>query len=153
ETYDRLERFHGHFYNWYDTLTLKVLQPAYVSTVDSGNLLGSLLTLKQGLREKIDAPVCGPALRDGLADTLRLVAESFHAIEPPGADTPPLFPVIEHALGEFDQQLHELPVDLLGWDRWLEALDHRAEELVAQVKALAEAIEEVPEELYSWAER
>jgi cyclic beta-1,2-glucan synthetase len=153
ETFDNLERFHGHFYNWYDTLTLKVLHPAYVSTVDSGNFLASLLALKQGLREKIDAPVCGPALRDGLADTLRLVAESFHAIEPPKADTPALFPAIERALGELAQQLHELPADLLGWDRWLEALDHRAEELVAQVKALAEAIEEVPDELYAWADR
>jgi len=44
----RLERHRGHFYNWYDTRTLQVLEPAYVSSVDSGNLAGHLLTLGSG---------------------------------------------------------------------------------------------------------
>ena len=43
-----LERHHGHFLNWYDTRTLKPLQPPYISTVDSGNLAGHLLTLGPG---------------------------------------------------------------------------------------------------------
>jgi len=46
-----LERYHGHFYNWYDTQTLRPLSPRYISTVDSGNLAGHLLTLRQGLLE------------------------------------------------------------------------------------------------------
>jgi cyclic beta-1,2-glucan synthetase len=46
-----LERHRGHFYNWYDTQTLRPLHPAYVSTVDSGNLAGHLLTC---------APACWP---------------------------------------------------------------------------------------------
>ena len=46
----KLPRYRGHFYNWYDTRTLAPLVPAYVSTVDSGNLAGYLLTLKHGLR-------------------------------------------------------------------------------------------------------
>ncbi|MBL0220922.1 MAG: cyclic beta 1-2 glucan synthetase, partial [Myxococcales bacterium] len=37
-TLDRMPRYRGHFYNWYDTLTLEPLRPMYVSTVDSGNL-------------------------------------------------------------------------------------------------------------------
>src|SRR5690606_10039937 len=44
-----LERYRGHFYNWYDTRTLKMLSPLYISTVDSGNLAGHLLTLRAGL--------------------------------------------------------------------------------------------------------
>ena len=56
-TMARLERFRGHFFNWYDTRTLETLQPAYVSTVDSGNLLGCLLTLRQGLLAKTRAPL------------------------------------------------------------------------------------------------
>lgn len=44
-TLERLPRWHGHFYNWYDTCTLAVLPPAYVSTVDSGNCSGHLLTV------------------------------------------------------------------------------------------------------------
>ena len=45
----------GHFYNWYDTRTLEPLPPLYVSTVDSGNLAGHLLTLRPGLLALADA--------------------------------------------------------------------------------------------------
>ena len=44
-TLQTMERYKGHFYNWYDTLTLQPLPPHYISTVDSGNLAGQLLTL------------------------------------------------------------------------------------------------------------
>ncbi len=50
-TVDRLEHFEGHLLNWYDTQTLEPLLPKYVSTVDSGNFAGALLTLASGLRE------------------------------------------------------------------------------------------------------
>jgi len=49
-TVERLERFEGHLLNWYDTRTLAPLLPAYVSTVDSGNLAGALMTLSAGIR-------------------------------------------------------------------------------------------------------
>ena len=51
-TMQRLERYRGHFYNWYETRTLRPLLPLYVSSVDSGNLAGHLLTLSAGLREQ-----------------------------------------------------------------------------------------------------
>ncbi len=50
-TLERLERFRGHFLNWYDTRTAVPLLPRYVSTVDSGNLAGALLALAAALRE------------------------------------------------------------------------------------------------------
>jgi len=46
---EALERHRGHFYNWYDTQSLKPLPPTYISTVDSGNLAAHLLTLRPGL--------------------------------------------------------------------------------------------------------
>ena len=52
---EKMRRFRGHFYNWYDLHDLRVLDPAYVSTVDSGNLAGHLIALRQacrGLREQ-----------------------------------------------------------------------------------------------------
>ena len=49
KTLHKMERYKGHFYNWYDTLSLSILNPAYVSTVDSGNLVGHLLILRQGI--------------------------------------------------------------------------------------------------------
>jgi cyclic beta-1,2-glucan synthetase len=48
-TVEGLSRFEGHLLNWYDTETLAPLRPAYVSTVDSGNLAGALVTLHAGL--------------------------------------------------------------------------------------------------------
>jgi cellobiose phosphorylase len=48
-TMQRLERYRGHFYNWYDTISCLPLSPNYVSSVDSGNLAGHLLTLRAGL--------------------------------------------------------------------------------------------------------
>ncbi len=50
-TVEGLERFEGHLLNWYDTRTLAPMTPPYVSTVDSGNLAGALLTLSVGLRD------------------------------------------------------------------------------------------------------
>ncbi|SMQ61055.1 Cellobiose phosphorylase [Bacillus sp. OV166] len=55
ETLERMEKWEGHFYNWYDTETLNPLSPRYVSTVDSGNLVGCLITVKEGLAEWLEA--------------------------------------------------------------------------------------------------
>ena len=50
-TIEALPKWKGHLYNWYDNLRRTPLQPAYVSTVDSGNLCACLVCLGQGLRE------------------------------------------------------------------------------------------------------
>ncbi len=69
-TMGRLERHRGHFYNWYDTRTLQPLMPRYVSSVDSGNLAGHLLTHGSGLRELADERILTPRVFEGLRDTL-----------------------------------------------------------------------------------
>jgi cyclic beta-1,2-glucan synthetase len=76
DTLDRLEKHHGHFVNWYDTQSLEPLPPRYLSTVDSGNLLGCLMTLEQALIEKSKAAVDPAALRSGLRDTLQMLLET-----------------------------------------------------------------------------
>jgi cyclic beta-1,2-glucan glucanotransferase len=65
-----LERYRGHFYNWYETQTLKPLPPLYVSTVDSGNLAAHMLTLEPGLIGLADQKVLAPRFFAGLLDTL-----------------------------------------------------------------------------------
>ena len=50
-TMERMEKWNGHLYNWVDTRSLKPLRPVYVSAVDSGNLSGCLLVLREGLYE------------------------------------------------------------------------------------------------------
>ncbi len=56
-TIKRMERFCGNLYNWYDTRTLALLQPAFVSSVDSANFLCCLVTLREGIKEYITDPV------------------------------------------------------------------------------------------------
>ena len=74
-TMESLERYRGHFYNWYDTQTTLPLSPRYVSTVDSGNVVGHLLTLRPGLAALGDAPVLHPRWQDGLTDTFRILVD------------------------------------------------------------------------------
>lgn len=71
-----LERHRQHFYNWYDTRSREPLRPHYVSTVDSGNLAGLLLTLRSGLAELAQAPLFGPAMISGLRDSLDTLAQA-----------------------------------------------------------------------------
>ncbi|WP_425600227.1 hypothetical protein [Lysobacter arenosi] len=78
-TLETLPRHRGHFYNWYDTETLQPLPPRYISTVDSGNLAGHLLTLRQGLLALVDAPVLAPCTFEGMADTLGVMEETVQA--------------------------------------------------------------------------
>ncbi|MDQ3696751.1 MAG: hypothetical protein M3373_01820, partial [Gemmatimonadota bacterium] len=78
---ERMRRFRGHFYNWYDLTDLRVLEPAYISTVDSGNLAGHLIALRQACLAIRDEPVregglaeLGEAAAPGTVRTLRQLA-------------------------------------------------------------------------------
>ena len=75
-TMETLERHRGHFYNWYDTQSLKPLPPLYVSTVDSGNLAGHLLTLRPGLLSLPNQKILGARVFDGLSDTVNLLVDA-----------------------------------------------------------------------------
>jgi cyclic beta-1,2-glucan synthetase len=75
-----LQRFRGHFYNWYDTRDLRPLDPQYVSSVDSGNLAGHLIALANACREWIDRPMASPELFAGVEDGLNLTREALHAL-------------------------------------------------------------------------
>ena len=72
-TMKALEKFQGHFFNWYDTLTLRPLMPQYLSTVDSGNLAAHLITLKQSVLELSEKKLFDENLLKGLSDTVLLL--------------------------------------------------------------------------------
>ncbi|MCG6881461.1 MAG: cyclic beta 1-2 glucan synthetase [Deltaproteobacteria bacterium] len=76
-TMKKLERYKGHFYNWYDTLTLKPLQPTYISTVDSGNLAGYLLTLRPALLALPGERILEAQWFEGLGDTLSILMDAM----------------------------------------------------------------------------
>ncbi len=77
ETMDRLDRYHGHLFNWYDTRTLEPLNPRYISSVDSGNLSGHLLVLCVALRDMASTPLLSPRFAEGLHDTALTLEQSL----------------------------------------------------------------------------
>ena len=79
-TMNRLERFRGHFYNWYDTRDLRALDPRYVSTVDSGNLAGHLIALANACRNSFDLPLAHGQSFVGIRDALDLAYEARQAL-------------------------------------------------------------------------
>ncbi|MBS0350330.1 MAG: cyclic beta 1-2 glucan synthetase [Proteobacteria bacterium] len=122
KTLSQLERYRGHFYNWYDTQTLEPLRPRYVSTVDDGNLAGHLLTLRQGLLEIIDAPVLHTRYLDGLEDTAEVLKETAN--------------FSKDSLNAFLELLTEARAQFISWPnaiRSVEALCTAAEQIAIEL--------------------
>ncbi|HET6905414.1 MAG TPA: glucoamylase family protein, partial [Rhodanobacteraceae bacterium] len=144
-TLEKLERHRGHFYNWYDTQSLAALPPHYISTVDSGNLMGSLAVLGCALQHLNEEPLVPRRLSHGLADTAQVVADCVHAAvigEPHAmlaltATLAALDTLIEHACASCDA----LPV--------LHGLLARVENEAANLAQLAAPLTQL-DELKSW---
>jgi cyclic beta-1,2-glucan synthetase len=78
QTIQRMPRFRGHLFNWHDTRDLRVLDPAYVSSVDSGNLAGHLIAVAQACRAWAADPIPDDlVVRQGLADCAILARRSL----------------------------------------------------------------------------
>ena len=60
----KLSKWNGHLYNWYNIRTLEPLKPEYISTVDSGNFIGYMITLKTFLMEIEDKEIKNKYLID-----------------------------------------------------------------------------------------
>jgi cyclic beta-1,2-glucan synthetase len=92
ETYDKLDKFRGHIYNWYDTRTLEPIRPITISSVDSGNLAASFYTLRSGARSLLREPLLHPAQFSGirdhwqLLDSLEGASSDLKKLEPPAED-------------------------------------------------------------------
>jgi cyclic beta-1,2-glucan synthetase len=79
-TVERLQRFRGHFFNWYDTCDLRPLEPAYVSSVDSGNLAGHLIALANACVAWRVALAGTTSIVAGANDSLSLAREVLQAL-------------------------------------------------------------------------
>ena len=143
-TMEKLERYHGHFFNWYDTHTLQPLHPHYISSVDSGNLVGSLLTLQAGLAELKDQPVLSNHALQGLQDTLQVLAEHL-----PASPVPDLAEKIRSLQDALDTRtVNGQPTTLAAADRLLEEIQRLGEALLAWLPADID----IDGELYSWVQ-
>ena len=138
ETVERLEatfatlavlpRHKGHFFNWYGTGDLRVLDPNYVSSVDSGNLAGHLITLANACQDWMDlAP--SRDLRLGLLDTLHLARDTVATLPAAGADPD----------GQLALVLDEIEAQLTG-AQGAEALSMTLKRLTEKAGKLAQPI-------------
>ncbi len=75
----RMARYRGHFYNWYDTRDLRVLDPPYVSSVDSGNLAGHLIAVARACEDWRHGPLPDDQARRGLSDTIEMAERAIAA--------------------------------------------------------------------------
>ena len=133
---NRLERFRGHFFNWYDTQDLRPLEPKYVSSVDSGNLAGHLIVLRSACREMIAAPVIGPEPLAGIADAVKLAQNSLDALRSGGRISELAHKRLQIALASLTTSL-ELPVESpADFVARLSNLKQQADELSELVRAL-----------------
>ena len=129
-TMHRLERFRGHFYNWYETRTLKPLLPLYISSVDSGNLAGHLLTLASGLRELPDENAFSSRMFSSLRETMRILRGLSRE---------------KTLLAKLDKEMETEPSGLLAAFYWLVSASGHATTIAASL-----ANEE--EKLKGWAQ-
>ena len=139
ETMEKMERFRGHFLNWYDTRTLCPLPPKYVSTVDSGNLAGCLLILRAGLLGLRDTRILPPRAFDGIADTLSVIAELVEA----GKEVPSDF---SDRMARMLEDLKKVPPSLLEIHTLCDRLMKTAEVLVRRLP------ENSDQELTGWTQ-
>ena len=77
---DGLERFRGHFYNWYDTHDLRPLDPKYISSVDSGNLSGTSHCRWQCMQRNEQTPCSKSEWTAGISDALMLTRERLRTL-------------------------------------------------------------------------
>ena len=134
DTMAGLERHRGHFYNWYDTRSLQPLSPRYISSVDSGNLAGHLLTLRPGLLALLDHKILGARLFEGLSDTFRVLQVAVRAAAP-AAQVP-----LDRLQQELDSACDSRPATLAAAQYWLARLAASAAELSASLDTVPAAV-------------
>ncbi len=152
-TMNGLERFHGHFYNWYDTRDLRPLDPKYVSSVDSGNLAGHLVTLGQACQDIIDRPLLDLHALSGIADAILLVSASARAIRDDRRTQTVTRKHLDDALDALTAGLNPVPVTPGDWVVRLAELEAHAHTMADIAHTLtAERGDSVDTELLAWIE-
>ena len=154
ESLYKLKRYRGHFVNWLDTTKLEPLPPSYISTVDSGNLAGCLLTLSEGIKEIPDRSALRWQYWQGFADILEVLNEIVTGIGPKGSTDQ-----LRNLITDIMEQIHSTAGTSGNWIEFLNKL--LTEDIVELSHLLMSLIETSSEDLDSttlldiriWAER
>jgi cyclic beta-1,2-glucan synthetase len=124
----RLQKFRGHFFNWHDTRTLAPLWPQYVSVVDSGNLAGNLIALKQACLELPDYKLVDGRMLGGLSDTLAAIRQEMSQLTAARQRTDAI--TMKQLISEIDACAETLaaekPESLTEWLERLETVNEHA---------------------------
>jgi cyclic beta-1,2-glucan synthetase len=134
-TMQGLERHRGHFYNWYDTLTLQPLHPKYISTVDSGNLAAHLLTFRHGILLMSHHKLITPRMFEGLRDTFLILKDKIKDNL-----------IFEQFQKDLDSAIELKPKTVHSAKLCLEKLVKSSEEMLAKIPVDTES------ETYFWAQ-
>ncbi len=152
-TMNGLERFRGHFYNWYDTRDLRPLDPKYISSVDSGNLAGHLIALGQACQAIIDRPLLAPRALSGIADAILLLRQSARVIVDDRRTQTVTRKHLDEALDALTAALNPVPMTPGDWVVRLTELEARAHTMADIARTLtAERGDSAEGELAAWAE-
>jgi cyclic beta-1,2-glucan synthetase len=148
----RLERFRGHFYNWYDTQDLRPLEPKYVSSVDSGNLAAHLITLANTCSELTVRRALTPGSFSGIEDHLALMRESLFVLVDNGTPRTLTRTQLDDALNALAVLLREIPATSVELAAYMAALSPLASAAAGTAEALAtERADEASAEAAAWA--
>jgi cyclic beta-1,2-glucan glucanotransferase len=134
ESVDRMPKMNGQLYNWYDTRTLEPVKPRFISSVDNGNLVCSLWTLKQGCLGAVHEPIFSAQIWRGVADHLDTLEEllrverrddrlslvqqlklSVKKLGVSAADWAEALPAIEREVVALDKKLSESNSEIAWW--------------------------------------
>ena len=136
---EKLQKFRGHYFNWHDTHTLQPMWPQYVSVVDSGNLAGHLIALKQACIELPDDKLFDVRVLAGLRDTLDAIKQEISQLAGTRQRTDAI--TIKQLSGEIRSCAELLsassPETLGEWAGLFEAINERASVIDDIVTALA----------------
>ncbi len=122
-----LEHYRGHLVNWFDTRDFATLSPAYVSTVDSGNLAAALIALRQGCLALVHTPLLRVEMWQGLLDALAILEEGVTGAvdgEAESADVAVARQNLLDQLREWRTMIEEVQVLPRAWFSLLDRLIH-----------------------------
>ena len=152
-TMNRLARFRGHFYNWYDTQDLRPLDPPYISTVDSGNLAGHLIALSSACLEWIDTPFEDARRLAGIADALEIARKEANRVSDGRRTGTVTWRQLGEAIETLAIDLRQGQQDPASISKRLADFTFRAETIADISKALSsESGKDIDSDLVFWAD-
>ena len=137
-TLERLDRFHGHLYNWYDIDRLDPLEPRYVSTVDSGNLAGHFLALAEALREPLWLLPRLPVVLEGIGHAMSLAEDAALSAVAASRLTTVSQRDVDSSIARLREELTAAPFEERERASRLAGIEAAAEDLVDVARVVAE---------------